>query len=89
LLSAGLGTAVVFSASLSACGTVIDRSPLLAAALIAGCGSLRAAGGTFVALGQQSVLIRSVVALWALAFYLAALLALNYVLSLFLHCAPS
>jgi predicted membrane channel-forming protein YqfA (hemolysin III family) len=62
---------------------------LLAAAIVAGSGSLLAARGLFVALRRHAILMRSVVALWAVTFYVAALLALVYVVSLFLHCPPN
>lgn len=89
MLAAAVSTAIHFWASLAACGAVVDRSPLLAAALVAGSGSLLAARGLFGALGRHAILVRSIVALWAVTFYVAALLALNYILSLFLHCPPS
>lgn len=88
-LAAALGTAILYGASLTACGALVGRWPLLVWGLLAGSGAIFAACGLFVALRRESVLLRSAVTLWAGAFYIAAFLALNYILSLFIHCPPN
>ena len=88
-LAAALGTAILIVASLTACGAVVGRSPLLAWGLLAESGAIFAACGLFVALRRESVLLRSAVALWAVAFYIPAFLTLNYILSFFFHCPPN
>jgi hypothetical protein len=88
-VAAGVSTAILVWGTLSACGAVVDRSLLVAAGLIAGVGSIFAASSHFVALNRESLLIRVIVGLWAIAFYIGAFLMLNYILSLFFHCPPN
>lgn len=74
----------------SACGTRVGISALVALGwMLAACGAVFSSYGVFTGLIREPVAMRLVVAVWAFAFYVAAYLALIYVLSLVFHCPPS
>jgi hypothetical protein len=89
LVAAGASTALLFGTARSHCNEVTPESALLLWGVIVAAGALLAGSGVFLALTKQSTVIRSAVAVWAVLFYVPALLAVNFILSWFVHCPPN